>query len=529
MSVSNPLNVYSGRDSLQKYFDPDFAPLLPLVEIPDSLNPFREDGVRIYAKMMTMLPAHNVKSLPAMNLLSSCVDPQNTKTIVEYSSGSTVISMSMIGKIFHGIHDCRAYLSNKTGDVKLKLMQFFGLNITLFAGPSQPDPYDHRGGIQVARTQSLEDDTMCNPNQYENDANWSAHYKWTGPQILKQLPDLSVLCTGVGTSGTMTGIGTYLGDEKPSVVRVGVFTAAGDRVPGPRSYALIEPVKFPWRAAIDAIEEVGSKDSFSLSMDLSRAGLICGPSSGFNLKGLYQFLSRRKAADTLQDLAGPAGDIKCVFLCCDLPYQYMSDYFDKLDSSCFPPITNEHLTRVDLYNNYYDLELDPISVIPDFYELSIASHKKSILPWELRANRTVLDLRTKEEFQMFHLPEAVSLSISSLKADSPSPFTDARLFDQQWRELEGLFGGGSLETSSLLAKELSRKERVLIVCNDGDTARIAASILKAKGAKAECIRGGLNAVNEWMQQGMGSETIGETTHDSKIRGSRVVTNEIRVG
>jgi hypothetical protein len=58
------------EDSLQKYFDPDFAPLLPLVETPASLNPFREDGVRIYAKMTTMLPAHNVKSLPGTNLPS---------------------------------------------------------------------------------------------------------------------------------------------------------------------------------------------------------------------------------------------------------------------------------------------------------------------------------------------------------------------------------------------------------------------------------------------------------------------------
>jgi cysteine synthase len=62
---------------------------------------------------------------------------------------------------------------------------------------------------------------VCNPNQYENDANWDAHYKWTGSQILKQLPDLNVLCTGVGTSGTMTGIGTFLGKGSPSTTRVG--------------------------------------------------------------------------------------------------------------------------------------------------------------------------------------------------------------------------------------------------------------------------------------------------------------------
>lgn len=62
MSVQD--NVFSGPNSVIDYFDPDKNPPLPLVEIPDRLNPFREDGVRIYAKMLTCLPAQNVKSLP---------------------------------------------------------------------------------------------------------------------------------------------------------------------------------------------------------------------------------------------------------------------------------------------------------------------------------------------------------------------------------------------------------------------------------------------------------------------------------
>jgi hypothetical protein len=101
------------------------------------------------------------------------------------------------------------------------------------------------------------------------------------------------------------------------------------------------PVEFPWRNAIDAMEEVGAHDSYSLSMKLSRAGLICGPSSGFNLKGLYQFLAKRKAAGTLQELTDPAGEINCVFLCCDLPYQYINEYFENLDSKYFPTIHNQ--------------------------------------------------------------------------------------------------------------------------------------------------------------------------------------------
>lgn len=64
MGSSNPRNVFKGPNSLSDYFDPDKNPPLPLVEIPDSLNPLRKDGVRIYAKILTALPAQNVKSLP---------------------------------------------------------------------------------------------------------------------------------------------------------------------------------------------------------------------------------------------------------------------------------------------------------------------------------------------------------------------------------------------------------------------------------------------------------------------------------
>lgn len=64
MSQVNSLNVYTGKDSIQKYYNPEILPPLPLVELPAVLNPFRNDGVRIYAKMMSMHPANNVKALP---------------------------------------------------------------------------------------------------------------------------------------------------------------------------------------------------------------------------------------------------------------------------------------------------------------------------------------------------------------------------------------------------------------------------------------------------------------------------------
>lgn len=67
MRPANPLNVYTGPNSLINYYDPDYQPFIPLVEIPIQLNPFHADGVRIYAKMMSVVPANNVKSLPGRN------------------------------------------------------------------------------------------------------------------------------------------------------------------------------------------------------------------------------------------------------------------------------------------------------------------------------------------------------------------------------------------------------------------------------------------------------------------------------
>lgn len=75
MGQGEDLNVFSGADSISRYFDPDNLPLLPLVEIPSKLNPLRNEKVRIYAKMLTAHPALNVKALPG-----------NHKSLVQYSS-----------------------------------------------------------------------------------------------------------------------------------------------------------------------------------------------------------------------------------------------------------------------------------------------------------------------------------------------------------------------------------------------------------------------------------------------------------
>ncbi|PYI12023.1 tryptophan synthase beta subunit-like PLP-dependent enzyme [Aspergillus sclerotiicarbonarius CBS 121057] len=501
MANVNEHNVYFGPDALKKYFDPDSQPPLPLVELPERLNPYHQDGVRIYAKMMTMHPANNVKAMPAMNMLESAVVPGRTKTIVEYSSGSTVISMSMIARVMHGISDTRAFLSNKTSEAKLRLMQFFGLDITLFGGPSQPEPYDERGGIQKARVMTTRSDDIVNPNQYENDDNWHAHIRWTGPQILKQLPEINVICAGMGTSGTMTGLGTYFKGAKPPVLRLGVCTAPGDRIPGPRSFALMKPVEFPWKDALDALEEVNSHDSYSLSLDLCREGIVCGPSSGCNLQGLLQMLAKRKSAGTLSQLVGPDGSVHCVFLCCDLPYQYIGEYFQKLGPEKFPPIQNQRLACVDLHRYDESWERSPVVLFTHYYESPRCFSPNLLSGMVLRHLCCVLDLRTAADFATWNLPGSVSIPLQSLDSHTPKPFSEPGVLEAQWLELEALFSNeGAL--SKLNA------HRVLVICYNGDTARVATSVLRAKGIEADSLRGGYQALKDhmlWGSSGVASE------------------------
>ncbi|CAO1625586.1 unnamed protein product [Parajaminaea phylloscopi] len=522
--ISNPLNVYRGKDALQKFYDPDCSPPTPLVQIPAALNPYEADGVRIFAKLHSALPATNIKSLPALNMLREsgfgkaehkALGGSRIRRIVEYSSGSTVISLAILGNIF-GLEGVSAYLSNKTSAAKIKLMRFFGLDLHFFGGPSQPEPYDERGGIQAARRHAQDDPTVINPNQYENEANFGAHIRWTAPQILKQLPEVNIVVAGMGTAGTMTGIGLALKSLKPDVIRVGVTTAPGDRVPGPRSEALLAPVTFPWREAIDSMQWVTSTDAYSLSLQLCRTGLLVGPSSGFNLKGLYQHLEELKQSGKLEALRGHTGtgELNAVFICCDGPFQYIDEYMTKLPGANFGTLYNEELLGVDAYRYDDAWELDATGVLTQLYRsrsLSQAtlssSSNASDSPEPMVAPHLgplILDLRTKEDSAVSPWPmyttDARNLPLKTLGRATPCPFKDSSQLRQQWLELKQLLVDGA-ETNGvdrfLKRHDGERPIDVLVLCYTGNTSRVATSVLRHHGYPAWSLKGGMLS---WQEQ-----------------------------
>lgn len=121
-----------------------------------------------------------------------------------------------------------------------------------------------------------------------------------------------------------------------------MFNAFNDYTPGPRNFKGFESCGFPWKETIDSYIEVASQDSYRMSMRLSREGLISGPSSGEALHGLLKYIGKLKDDGKLMEHLNPeTGELNCVFTCSDLPYQYLDDYFNKLDEAEFPPIRNE--------------------------------------------------------------------------------------------------------------------------------------------------------------------------------------------
>jgi cysteine synthase B len=121
--------------------------------------------------------------------------------------------------------------------------------------------------------------------QYGNQANPRAHYEGTGPEILRDLPEIDVFIAGLGTGGTLTGTGRYLKERKPGVRIVAAAPHPGDRVQGLRSLdeGFIPPV-FD-ETVLDGRIVVGSQNSFAGTKELmEKEGIFAGISAGADLR-----------------------------------------------------------------------------------------------------------------------------------------------------------------------------------------------------------------------------------------------------
>ncbi|MDJ0778172.1 MAG: pyridoxal-phosphate dependent enzyme [Gammaproteobacteria bacterium] len=338
-------NVFSGADAIQDFMDPDKLPYVPLVEIPSTLNPLADKGVRVFAKMMNLLPLGNVKAVPAFNMIREQArrgDLEGVEALIENSSGNTVFSLAIAARQF-GVEKTFSYVPAEISWNKLLMLLFFGVEPIVNQEPAKPADNDPASGVYKARRDGERPD-MLNPGQYENPDNPGAHEKWTGPQIWDQTDGkLSIFAAALGTTGTLIGTSTYLKSHNPDLPVVGVMRAPEHYVPGARTEKLLNLVDFDWRAHVDHVECAESEVSYRLSMALSRRGLMAGPTSGMALAGLLQHLDKADAAGELDALRNADGEVLCVFPCPDGPLPYLDEYPRYVGAEEFPPIHNEEL------------------------------------------------------------------------------------------------------------------------------------------------------------------------------------------
>ena len=200
----------------------------PLVAL-HALSP--NPSVRIWGKLEGQNPGGSVKDRIALEMVDDAerrgvLEPG--ATILESSSGNTGIGLALVARV-RG-YRLRIVLPENVSVERRQILEIFGAEVT----PS-PAEEGSNGAIRVAEKLAADDPSLVMLFQYGNPANAAAHYKTTGPEILRDCPEVDVFVAGLGTSGTLMGVGGYLKDHKPAVQVVAVEPPAGELVQGLRS------------------------------------------------------------------------------------------------------------------------------------------------------------------------------------------------------------------------------------------------------------------------------------------------------
>src|SRR3954449_3992943 len=201
----------------------------PLVEVSElSPNP----NVRILAKLEGQNPAGSVKDRAAKAMIEEAEKEgrvQAGSVLIESSSGNTGIAMAMIAKI-KGYH-LKVVLPENVSIERRQLLEVFGAEII-----SSPGSEGSNGAMRMAQRLSEEPPDWVYLYQYANPANPKAHYEGTGPEIYRDCPEITHFVAGLGTAGTLMGVGRFLKERNPAVRIWAIEPPAGEMVDGLKNF-----------------------------------------------------------------------------------------------------------------------------------------------------------------------------------------------------------------------------------------------------------------------------------------------------
>jgi [CysO sulfur-carrier protein]-thiocarboxylate-dependent cysteine synthase len=281
----------------------------PMVDV-SRLGP--NPRVRILAKLEGQNPAGSVKDRIALAMFDAAEKDGTLspgQTILEPSSGNTGIAMAMIAR--QRGYQLKVVLPENVSVERRQLLEIFGAEIIL-----SPGTEGSNGAVRRAQQLAEEHPEWAFLYQYGNEANPGAHYDTTGPEIWRDCPDITHFVAGLGTSGTLMGVGRFLKEKNPAVQVWAVEPPAGETVEGLRNIeeGFIPPVFEKWGGfeLLDKKLIVRPRESIEYTRKLvEEAGIFAGISSGAALAGAA------KAAAAIDE-----GVI--VFVVCDGGWKYLS-------------------------------------------------------------------------------------------------------------------------------------------------------------------------------------------------------------
>ena len=200
----------------------------PLVGV-HALSP--NPDVRIFAKLEGQNPGGSAKDRIALRMVQLAEEQgilHPGDTILEPSSGNTGIGLALVAKL-RG-YKLRIVMPENVSIERRQLLDIFDVEII-----GSPADEGSNGAIRLSEKLASEDPSLVTLFQYGNPANPLAHYEGTGPEIWRDCPEVDVFVAGLGTSGTLMGVGRYLKEQNPDVKIVAVEPPAGELVQGLRS------------------------------------------------------------------------------------------------------------------------------------------------------------------------------------------------------------------------------------------------------------------------------------------------------
>lgn len=254
----------------------------PIVDVSE-LSP--KPQTRILLKLEGENPAGSVKDRIAKSMvLAAEADGALTpgSTIIEPSSGNTGIALAMIART-RG-YRVKIVLPDNVSVERRQMLEVFGAEII-----DSPGAQGSNGAVALAQDLAHQHPEWIFLYQYENEANPLAHYETTGPEIWSEVPEVTHFVAGLGTSGTLMGVGRFLKEQNPDIRVLAVEPPVGELVEGLRNLdeGYIPPVFERWGGLelLDGKRIVRPRESLEWTRRLADLGVFSGISTGAAMAG----------------------------------------------------------------------------------------------------------------------------------------------------------------------------------------------------------------------------------------------------